>query len=91
MRARRWDRTRVEHVATALRRCRLRRGTSQERLGIKAGVARTYVGRVERRLLCPTLLSMGRLLDALDVTWAEFGAVLDEEVVRPATPPRRRR
>jgi transcriptional regulator with XRE-family HTH domain len=60
-----------------LRRVREQRRVSQERLSDRAGVARTYVGRVERACLNPTMGSMDRLLTALGVTWAEFGVVLD--------------
>jgi ribosome-binding protein aMBF1 (putative translation factor) len=64
-------------VAKTLRIVRQQRGISQERLGAMADVTRTYVGRIERRILNPTMSSMGSLLRALGVTWAEFGAVLD--------------
>jgi transcriptional regulator with XRE-family HTH domain len=64
-------------VGKTLRRVREQRRVSQERLSHRAGVARTYVGRVERACLNPTMRSMDRLLTALRVTWADFGAELD--------------
>ena len=45
-----------------------------------AGVARTYVGRVERGVLNPTMVSMTRLLFALGTSWKEYGEELDREL-----------
>lgn len=85
------DRARVRHVSAAWRRCRELRRIPQERLGLMCGVARTHVGRIERAENNPTMLSMCRILVALGVTWAEFGAVLDEEIARQPTRPTRHR
>ena len=60
-----------------LRRVREHTGFSQERLAVTARVARTYVGRVERDTLNPTMVTVDRLLTALGVSWAEFGVELD--------------
>jgi transcriptional regulator with XRE-family HTH domain len=65
----------------ALRRCRQRAGVSQERLALRAGVARTYVGRIERQVLNPTMRTMHRMLKALDVSWNLFSAIVEEELV----------
>lgn len=42
-------------------------GISQEKLGELAGLHRTYVGHVERGEVNPTLSSIVRLADALEV------------------------
>jgi transcriptional regulator with XRE-family HTH domain len=47
---------------------------------MRAGVARTYVGRVERGVLNPTMVSMTRLLFAIGATWKEYGEELDREL-----------
>lgn len=67
-------------IATVVRRVRESAGISQERLAVRAGVTRTYVGRVERGVLNPTIVTMNRLLGAIGVPWAEFGAALDREL-----------
>jgi transcriptional regulator with XRE-family HTH domain len=85
------DLARLEHVAAALRRLRQRHGISQYWLSVRAGTTYGYVGRVERRTINPTFLTMGRLLDVLAVTWAEFGTALDDEAARQSPPPSLRR
>ncbi len=56
---------------------RIRRKLSQEELGARAGLHRTYVGQVERGERNPSFESLDRLLAACDATWTEFGAALD--------------
>ena len=48
-------------VAWNLRRTRVRRGLSQERLAFDAGVDRSYVGGLERREENPTIDLLDRL------------------------------
>jgi transcriptional regulator with XRE-family HTH domain len=53
-------------LGIALRRLRLERDLSQERLSLEAGLHRNYVGRVERGELSPTfepLVAIARVLD----------------------------
>jgi transcriptional regulator with XRE-family HTH domain len=78
------------HAAAVLRRCRERAGISQERLAEQARMTRTYVGRVERRVLNPTLASTHRLLTVLNVSWTEFGAAVDAELAADSRRTRRR-
>lgn len=51
----------------AVRAVRERRGLSQEALGFEADLDRTYVSGVERGIRNPTLTTILRLADALDV------------------------
>lgn len=70
-------------VAWNLRRLRVERGVSQERLAFDAGVDRSYVGGLERRAENPTV-------DLLDRLAATLSVPLHELFVPPETdePPR---
>jgi transcriptional regulator with XRE-family HTH domain len=48
------------------------RRLSQEALALEAGIDRTYVSRLERRLENPTILVLERLAAALQADIAEF-------------------
>jgi transcriptional regulator with XRE-family HTH domain len=62
-------------VAWNLRRLRVQRDLSQEKLAVDAGVDRTYVGRLERGLENPTVALLDRLADALGIRISEFFAL----------------
>jgi transcriptional regulator with XRE-family HTH domain len=66
--------TEVSAIIKAIRR---RLNVSQERLAHQAGVDRTYVAKVERAILNPTIYRMNRVLRAAGVSWREFGEALD--------------
>src|SRR5262245_18622299 len=67
------DRMRASQLlAWNLRRHRVYRGISQERLAAVAAMARGYVARMERGLENPTLGALDRLSEALSVPVAEF-------------------
>ena len=73
-----------DSVAATLRAFREAAGFSQEQLGERAGLHRTYVGgyeRAERRL---TIEAVEQVLAALGVTWTTFGAAMDAAVRRRA-------
>ena len=59
-------------VAWNLRRIRVRRGLSQERLAFDAGVDRSYLGGLERKEENPTVDVLDRLARTLVVPIAEF-------------------
>jgi transcriptional regulator with XRE-family HTH domain len=69
-------------LGRVMRGLRRSRGVSQDALGRAADAGRTYVGSVDRGERNPSFEHLLRLLRALGVTWAEFGAALDAE---PAT------
>jgi transcriptional regulator with XRE-family HTH domain len=59
-------------VAWNLRRIRVQRGLSQERLAHEAEVDRSYVGGLERQEENPTVDVLDRLASMLEVPIAEF-------------------
>lgn len=59
-------------VAWNLRRIRVSRGLSQERLAFDAGIDRSYVGGLEREAENPTVDLLDRLAAFLAVPLAEF-------------------
>jgi transcriptional regulator with XRE-family HTH domain len=59
-------------VAWNLRRIRVNRGISQERLAYDADVDRSYVGGLERQTENPTIDLLDRLAGTLAVPLAEF-------------------
>ena len=59
-------------VAWNLRRVRVKRGLSQERLAFDAGVDRSYLGGLERQEENPTVDVLGRLASTLSVPISEF-------------------
>jgi transcriptional regulator with XRE-family HTH domain len=67
-------------------RIRLRRveaGVSQEKLGELSGLHRTYIGHVERGEVNPTLGSIVKLADALEVDLAELTRGLSAKQRQP--------
>jgi transcriptional regulator with XRE-family HTH domain len=61
-----------QRAAWNLRRIRVERGLSQERLALEANVDRSYVGRLERGRENPTLAILERLAKVLGVSAAEL-------------------
>ncbi|MGM9630732.1 helix-turn-helix domain-containing protein [Butyricicoccus sp.] len=48
------------------------RGISQEALALKIGMSPAYLGHLERGLKCPTIDTLHRITDALDVSLSDF-------------------
>ena len=71
-------------VAWNLRRIRVKRGLSQDKLALDAEVDRSYVGGLERKDENPTVDVLDRLATALSVPLSEFFVVPP----RGAQPPR---
>jgi transcriptional regulator with XRE-family HTH domain len=78
-------------VAKAIRSLRLRTGLSQRQLALRMGVPRTYVSKIENEKATPTLSSLARLAQALEVTVPdllhECGPSRDEEIQELLTDP----
>lgn len=79
-------------VAWNLRRVRVAKGLSQERLAADAGVDRAYLGGLERQAENPTVDLLDRIADTLDVPLGElFVAPTEgEEAPKPLPGGRRR-
>jgi transcriptional regulator with XRE-family HTH domain len=59
-------------VAWNLRRHRVERGLSQEKLAVDAQIDRTYVSSLERGLENPTVVVLDKLASALSISIADF-------------------
>ena len=74
-------------LAMNLRRLRVARGWSQERLAADSGVDRTYVGAIERQSENPTIEVLDRFAGALGVAVHELLTPITNS---PDEPPRLR-
>lgn len=72
-------------VAWNLRRLRVERGISQERLAADAGVDRAYLGGLERQTENPTVDLLDKIADALSLSVSEMFLV-PENGTPPPTP-----
>ena len=59
-------------LGEAIRRMRIEKGISQEKLALLAEVDRSYVGRVERGDNNVAVLTLARLVKAVDVSIADL-------------------
>lgn len=66
-------------IGRALKRLRKRRNYTQQVVGERAGLDRSYVGGVERGARNLSALALGRMLLALDATWTELASLIDNE------------
>ena len=78
-----------ERVAWNIRRIRVDKGLSQEKLAIDSGVDRSYVSRLERGLENPTVAMLDRMAKALDVTVNELLTVPNGPKPKPLPSGRR--
>ncbi|MGC5780832.1 helix-turn-helix domain-containing protein [Methylobacterium sp. NFXW15] len=67
-----------------LRRLRVERGLSQERLAFAAGIDRAYAGRVERGSENVTVTTLEAMAKALAVPIADLFVVPEPDATRPA-------
>ena len=59
-------------VAANVKRIRIERGLTQEKLALDAGIAMRYVGMIERAETSATVGMLGKLAEALGVRPVEF-------------------
>lgn len=68
----------------AVRELRVRRGISQEGLASEAGLQRTYLNEVERGRRNVTLITIGRIAEALGVGVGELVGATEAHTSRAA-------
>ena len=72
-------------LAWNMKRLRVMLGMSQERLANDAGVDRTYVSRLERRLENPTLSILDKLAETLGIHVSELLRQPNEDEAAPTS------
>ena len=65
-------------LGVALREIRTDRRLSQEELGLRTGVHRNYLGGIERGERNPSVVTVARLADALEIPMGELFARADQ-------------
>ncbi|MEQ8446905.1 MAG: helix-turn-helix transcriptional regulator [Pelagibacterium sp.] len=81
-----------ELVGRNIRRLRVARQISQDDLALSANVERAYVGYLERGMRNPTVATLARLAEALDVHIGELFVAIDHaEGIKPLRPGRRKK
>ncbi len=70
-------------VAWNLRRLRVERGISQEKLAADAGVDRAYLGGLERQAENPTVDLLDKIAEALALSVSELFTVPERGAERP--------
>ena len=77
----------LQALGVAVIAAREKAGISQEQVGFKADLDRTYVSGIERGLRNPTVKSLRRLADALGTRSSVLLATAEAAVDRSATKP----
>ena len=60
------------NVGDRLRTLRTERGLSQEQLGLMADITPSYIGQIERNIKNPTVRTLEKICDIIDVTLRDF-------------------
>lgn len=72
----------LQSVAANLRRLRTKRGLSLERLAQRSGASRAMLSQIELERSAPTVTSLWKVAQALDVTFSAL--IAEEETGAPA-------
>lgn len=62
----------TEKVGQRIKELRRGEGISQEKLALKAGIDRTYLAGVEQGKRNPSIKSLEKIINALDISFGEF-------------------
>lgn len=62
----------TEKIGLRVKELRNALGLSQEKLALKAGIDRTYLAGVEQGKRNPSIKSLEKIINALEVTFSEF-------------------
>jgi len=80
---------RLRAIGAVVREFRERAGHSQERLSAECGFDRTYISRVERGIINPTVSRLWRIADILETPLGQFTSKMEVWVADHERPPRR--
>ena len=70
----------IDHsFAAVLRRLRKQKGLSQEQLGFKADLHRTYISQLERGLKSPSLKTLYKITSILEISLSDFMKLVEQE------------
>lgn len=62
----------TEDVGNRIKQLRKETGLSQEKLALKAGIDRTYLAGIESGKRNTTIVSLKKVVDALEITMKDF-------------------
>lgn len=62
----------TEKVGQRIKELRRGEGISQEKLALKAGIDRTYLAGIEKGKRNPSIKSLEKIINALDISFGEF-------------------
>ena len=62
----------LQLVGERIRALRIERGLSQEQLALKAELNTSFIGQIERGIKSPTITSLEKLVNALDIKFEDF-------------------
>lgn len=62
----------INKIGNRIRYFRLRNGLSQEKLALAAEMNTVYIGHLERGLQSPTMTTLDKIVEALNVSYSEF-------------------
>ena len=68
-----------EAVGSVIKRLREEQGLSQEELGFKAKLHRTYISQLERGLKSTTLNTLAGITKVLNISMSEFMKLVEKE------------
>jgi transcriptional regulator with XRE-family HTH domain len=80
---------RLKAIGTVVRELRERAGHSQERLSGECGFDRTYISRVERGIINPTVSRLWRIADVLEMPLSRLTGQMELWVTDHEHPVRR--
>lgn len=75
----------AREMGERVRALRMARGLSQEQLGERSGLHRTYIGHIERGEVNPSLLNMCKVAGALDADLSDLTRELQRLIGDPRT------
>lgn len=60
------------YIGEKIKYFRVQQGLSQEKLALKAGVNPAFLGHLERGLKSPTMTTLDKIIEALNVSYSQF-------------------